>query len=59
MTDLTFQNLTPYHNADISSYEEALDYAFFQNDIKNIAISGAYSSGKSSVIETYEKLRLN
>ncbi len=29
---------------------------FFQNDIKNIAISGAYSSGKSSVIETYEKL---
>lgn len=56
MTDLKFQKLTPYHNADISSYEEALDYAFFQNDIKNIAISGAYSSGKSSVIETYEKL---
>lgn len=56
MTDLKFQKLTPYHNADISSYEEALDYTFFQNDIKNIAISGAYSSGKSSVIETYEKL---
>ena len=35
MTDLKFQKLTPYHNADISSYEEALDYAFFQNDIKN------------------------
>ncbi len=29
MTDLKFQKLTPYHNADISSYEEALDYTFF------------------------------
>ncbi len=30
MTDLKFQKLTPYHNADISSYEEVLIIHFFK-----------------------------
>lgn len=49
-----FQKLSPISDADISGYENALDYVFADEDIKNIAISGAYSSGKSSIIGTYE-----
>ena len=50
-----FQKLTPTPNVDLSVYENALQYVFSEKDIKNIAISGAYSSGKSSVIETYKQ----
>lgn len=55
MSELNFQKLTPTQEADLSGYEEALEYIFSEDDIKNIAISGAYSSGKSSIIETYKK----
>lgn len=55
MAELKFQKLTPTHDVDLSGYKEALDYVFSEDDIKNIAVSGAYSSGKSSVIESYEK----
>lgn len=34
-------------------YTEALDYAFSNDDIKNIAITGIYGSGKSTVWNTY------
>lgn len=34
-------------------YTEALDYAFSNDDIKNIAITGIYGAGKSSVWRTY------
>lgn len=50
-----FQKLTPTDEADISVYEEAIDFALKNNDITNVAISGAYSAGKSSVIESYKK----
>lgn len=50
-----FQKLTPTDGADISVYEDAIDFIFENNDITNIAISGAYSAGKSSVIASYEK----
>lgn len=49
-----FQKLTPISNADISVYEKAIDFVFENKDIKNVAISGAYSAGKSSVLETYK-----
>ena len=55
MGELKFQKLTPTQEADLSGYEEAFHYIFAEDDIKNIAISGAYSSGKSSVIESYKK----
>lgn len=38
-------------------YTEALNYAFNNNDIKDIAITGAYGAGKSSVWETFKKSR--
>lgn len=50
-----FQKLTPVHDAKLSIYKDALDFVFENPDINNIAISGAYSAGKSSVIETYEQ----
>lgn len=34
-------------------YTEALDYAFSNSDIKNIAITGIYGAGKSTVCNTY------
>lgn len=49
-----FQKLTPVSNADISVYEEAIDFAFDNSDVKNVAISGAYSAGKSSILESYK-----
>ena len=36
-------------------YEEAIDFVFDNADVTNIAISGSYGAGKSSVIESYEK----
>lgn len=35
-------------------YTEALDYAFSKEEVKNIAITGTYASGKSSVWETFK-----
>ena len=34
-------------------YTEALDYVLSNNDIKNIAITGIYGAGKSTVWNTY------
>lgn len=56
MTNLKFEKLLPDNNVDISSYEEALDFAL-SNKMTNIALSGPYGAGKSSVIETYKKRR--
>lgn len=51
-----FQDLTPIDDVDLTGYEEALDHAFKKEDkIKNIAITGSYGSGKSSILYTYEK----
>lgn len=47
--------LSPTKVANISGYEDALDFVFLNDSIKNVAISGAYCSGKSSIIETYEE----
>lgn len=49
-----FNALTPeILDKNKSIYTEALDYAFSNNDIKNIAITGIYGAGKSSVWKTY------
>lgn len=55
MSQLKFQKLTPIDNVELDTYEEALDFVFSEKDILNIAISGAYGSGKSSILNTYEK----
>ena len=49
-----FQKLTPVHDAELNIYKESLDFVFKNQDIRNVAVSGAYSAGKSSVIETYK-----
>ncbi|GHT10333.1 hypothetical protein FACS1894170_02270 [Planctomycetales bacterium] len=55
MTDrkLKFQKLTPIDDVALDAYREALDYVFNNNDIRNVAITGSYGAGKSSVLETY------
>lgn len=50
-----FEKLTPVDNADLGVYEAAIDYVFQNQDIKNVALSGAYSAGKSSILESYKK----
>ena len=40
---------------DLSWYKEALDFAIENPEIKNLALTGIYSSGKSSIIESYKK----
>ena len=50
-----FERLTPIDNMNLDVYEEAIDYVFDNSDIKNVAISGAYSAGKSSVLASYKK----
>ena len=52
---IIFQKLTPADGADIKVYDEAMQYIFDNADIKNIAISGSYGAGKSSLIETLKK----
>lgn len=50
-----FQKLTPTSNVELGIYGEALNFVFASKDIRNIAISGPYSAGKSSILETYKK----
>ena len=53
--NLNFEKLTLNEDVSIEVYNEALDFAFSSPDIKNIAISGAYGAGKSSVLASYKK----
>lgn len=49
-----FQKLTPVNNVNIDIYDTAFNFIFKNNDLKNIAISGSYGSGKSSILESYK-----
>ncbi|MCM1320972.1 MAG: hypothetical protein NC041_02205 [Bacteroides sp.] len=57
-----FNLLTPCYLSDkeLGIYKDALDFAFDKNnkDIRNIALTGCFGSGKSSVIKSYEKISL-
>ena len=55
--NITFEKLTPTTLSpdEMIGYNEALDFIFKEEDLLNIAISGPYASGKSSVIKTYEE----
>lgn len=55
MSQIHFEKLTPVKDAELKIYSDALDFVFQNNDIRNIAISGAYSAGKSSIIESYKE----
>lgn len=50
---IPFEKLTPELDIEISTYKEALDFSLREKDILNIAVTGAYGTGKTSVIESY------
>lgn len=50
-----FQKLTPVGDIDLGIYEDAINFVFDNDDLKNIAISGQYGAGKSSLVESYKK----
>lgn len=52
---LNFKKITSVDDVKLSTYKQALDFAINSNDVNNIAISGAYGSGKTSVMESYKK----
>ncbi|GLX71422.1 hypothetical protein [Paenibacillus glycanilyticus] len=54
--EVNFQKLTPIKDADLKIYKTALDFVLQEQDLKNIAITGPYSAGKSSTIETFEEI---
>ncbi|HEM8292350.1 TPA: hypothetical protein U2M59_001607 [Providencia stuartii] len=56
-----YDTLTPKIVIDnsVKSYFDALDFAFKKHDVKNIAITGPYGAGKSTVILSYLKNNLN
>lgn len=51
-----FRPLTPNDAVDLCHYKEALDHVFSRREIRNIALTGSYGSGKSSVIRSYENI---
>src|SRR5688500_3792353 len=57
LKELPYNSLSPIGNANIDSdYRKALDWALknrSKEDIKNIALTGPYGSGKSSILKTY------
>ena len=54
--DSRFATLTPTDKADnVEQYLKALTYALRKDSIKNIALTGPYGSGKTSIIKTFEK----
>ncbi|HWR78499.1 MAG TPA: hypothetical protein VN283_14965 [Thiobacillus sp.] len=55
-----FTDLSPVDDADEEgNYTKALTFAFEKPRIKNIALTGPYGSGKSSIIQTFEKNNKN
>ena len=54
-----FEKLTPVSDANIDVYESALDFVFQDKDIRNVAISGAYGAGKSSLLASYKQKHLD
>ena len=55
-SSLPYHNLAPVSDYEkIEPYEEMLYAALKDDDAKNIAISGPYGSGKSSIIKTFLK----
>lgn len=50
-----FKKLTPTNDVELGIYKSAMKHVFKYGDIRNIAISGSYGAGKSSMFGSYEK----
>lgn len=55
---INYQKLTPIVTEDISYYQDYLNYAYSEKDILNIALTGRYGAGKSSVWRGYESKKI-
>ncbi len=55
MDGIQYESLVPNKNLDVDKqvYLDALEWALENKENKNIAITGAYGAGKSSIINTY------
>ena len=53
-TSLSLKSLTPTTKIEDESYLEILKWAIDNKEITNIALSGAYGSGKSSILKAFE-----
>lgn len=54
MTYSEYRDLTPIDSVDNGDeYIEALNWAFQNKKVRNIALTGPYGAGKSSIIETF------
>lgn len=55
---ISFNRLTSNKNIDLErenpSFKQALDFAIHDDELKNVAITGNYGSGKSSLLDSYE-----
>ncbi len=50
-----FQKLTPLKDINKTTYVDSLDYALNDSEILNIAMTGIYGAGKSSILASYEE----
>ncbi len=54
---VVFDDLSPINNVEkMESYDQALSWAVANQRVKNIAVTGPYGSGKSSLLKTFEKI---
>ena len=51
--EIQYHPLTPIEDADCEVYFDALKNALGHKDVKNIAVTGPYGSGKSSMIRSF------
>lgn len=51
---IQLEKLSPYTEADLACYQDILDNVFEDPQVNNIALSGSYGSGKSSILLSYE-----
>lgn len=49
-----FEDLTPIDKVEDEKYIESLRWALKNENVKNIAITGPFGSGKSSILETFK-----
>ncbi len=49
-----YEDLAPSHNVNLEKYSSAMGYALNNPHIFNIAVTGNYGSGKSSILKSYE-----
>lgn len=57
--EIPFQHLAPIDTVKDKTTFDALDYALSQDNIHNVALTGNYGAGKSSILESYIKRNKN